>query len=254
VGEYKQLEVAGRRYLYVPTQGFGGLARLPFSLRVLLENLLRQVADCRSTPGELEALTERRVGAGLTFYPARVFLQDLLGVPLLVDLAALRDAVAAAGGDPRSVNPKVPADLVIDHSLRVDVSATPEARQINLELEYERNAERFSFLRWCERNFQRLRVVPPGKGIMHQINLEYLAKVVWTEDTPEGTITYPDTLVGTDSHSTMINGLGVLGWGVGGIEAEAVMLGKPVSLPVPEVVGSRSSERCPRGPLRPTSC
>jgi aconitate hydratase len=236
-GEYKRLEVAGKSYLYVPVHEFGGLDRLPFSLRVLFENLMRQVADGRSSPGELEALAERRIGAGLTFYPARIFLQDLLGVPLLVDLAALRDAVAAAGGDPRSVNPKVPADLVIDHSLRVDVSATPEARRINLALEYERNAERFSFLRWCQRSFDRLRVVPPGKGIMYQINLEHLAKVIWTEQIPNGIVAYPDTLVGTDSHSTMINGLGVLGWGVGRIEAEAVMLGKPVSLPVPEIVG-----------------
>ncbi|MGF7205487.1 aconitate hydratase [Skermanella aerolata] len=247
MGEYKQLEVADRSYLHVPVQGFDGLARLPFSLRVLLENLLRQVADGRSSPGELQALAERRIGAGLTFYPARVFLQDLLGVPVLVDLAALRDAVASAGGDPRSVNPKVPADLVIDHSLRVDVSATPEARQTNLALEYERNAERFSFLRWCQRSFDQLRVVPPGKGIMHQINLEHLAKVVWIDETPAGIVAYPDTLVGTDSHSTMINGLGVLGWGVGGIEAEAVMLGKPVSLPVPEVVGVEVSGNLPEG-------
>lgn len=236
-GRFDELQLGGHPLLHVSITAMPSVTRLPMSLKVILENLMRQATRGVDVDSQLEALMARRVGSGLSFFPARVLLQDLLGVPLLVDLASLRDAIAKAGGDPKSVNPKVPADLVIDHSLRVDLSATRTARGVNLALEHERNVERFRFLRWCQQSFDNLRVIPPGKGILHQINFEYLGKVVWTEATPQGVVAYPDTLVGTDSHTTMINGLGILGWGVGGIEAEAVMLGKPVSLALPEVVG-----------------
>ena len=223
-----------------------GLAALPHSLRVLAENLLRHADD--ATPARLRALADRDHDAEIPFRPARVLLQDLLGVPALVDLAALRDAVAKAGGDPATVNPRIPVDLVIDHSLCVDVAGSPDAMARNVALEFERNAERFAFLRWCHHAFANLRVVPPGKGILHQINLEFLAQGVWTGTDPAGTpVAYPDTLVGTDSHTTMVNGLGVLGWGVGGIEAEAAMLGGPLVLALPPVLGIRLTGRARPG-------
>ena len=240
-------DVGGTRYLIAPITGEPRLARMPFSLRVLYENIVRQAARGLDVEGQRQALLGRTAGAGLSFYPSRVFLQDLLGIPLLVDFAALRDGVAAAGGDPYIVNPHVAADLVVDHSLRVDVFGRPDAQQRNLAMEHERNAERFAFLRWAQQSFKRLRVVPPGKGIMHQINLEYLSRVIWTEPSPEGLIASPDTLVGTDSHTTMVNGLGVLGWGTGGIEAEAVMLGRAVSVALPEVIGVEVTGALPDG-------
>ncbi len=230
------LDVAGTRYLVAPMADVVA-TRMPFSLRVLYENVMRQAARGHDVGHQADALIARKTGTGLSFFPSRVFTQDLLGIPLLVDFAALRDGVAEAGGDPRVVNPRVATDLVVDHSLRVDVFGRKGAPALNLALEHARNAERFQFLRWAQQTFDRLRVVPPGKGIMHQINLEYLSRVVWTETTPEGLIASPDTLVGTDSHTTMVNGLGVLGWGTGGIEAEAVMLGRAVSVALPDVVG-----------------
>ncbi len=211
--------------------------RLPYSLRVLAENVARNAHRPGSVDGALERVLERRIGTPVPLFPARLLLQDLLGVPLLADLAALRDAAAAAGLDPRVVDSEVPVDLVVDHSLRVDAWATPAARSLNLQLEHGRNAERFGFLRWCERAFDNLRVVPPGKGIMHQINTERLARVVWTAETGGVPEAYPDTLLGTDSHTPMVNGIGVLGWGVGGIEAEAAMLGQPTVFALPRVVG-----------------
>jgi aconitate hydratase len=233
----KQLALADRSVRYVSMAHVEGIDDLPFSLRILLENLLRQASRGVDTQAEIDALLARRVGSGLSFYPVRVYGQDILGQVMLVDMAGIRDAVADAGGDPSQVSPKVPVDVIIDHSLQVDSWATPNARRINLEREYERNAERFAFLRWCSSSFEGVRIVPPGKGIMHQIHLEYIGKVVWTEKTADGELAIPDTCVGTDSHTPMINGLGVLGWGVGGIEAEAVMVGKPVALALPEVVG-----------------
>jgi aconitate hydratase len=237
----KTLSVADKRYLYAPIADTPGIERLPYSLRIVLENLTRQAArgmrPAAAVAAEIDSLLNRRVGAGLSLFPNRIFGQDILGQVMLVDIAALRDAVAEAGGDPASIEPKVPVDIIIDHSLQVDVFGTPDASARNLAIEYERNAERFAFLRWCQRSFKGVRVVPPGKGIMHQLNLEYIGRVVWTEDTPDGALAYPDTLVGTDSHTPMINGLGILGWGVGGIEAEAVMVGKPIAFALPEVVG-----------------
>jgi aconitate hydratase A / 2-methylisocitrate dehydratase len=248
----KTLSVAGTAYRYAPIADIPEVERLPYSLRVVLENLVRQAArgmrtEMAAVTAEIDSLLARRVGAGLSMFPNRIFGQDILGQVMLVDIAALRDAVADAGGDPRAIEPKVPVDIIIDHSLLVDVFGTPDAARENLKREYARNAERFAFLRWCQRSFDGVRVVPPGKGIMHQLNLEHIGRVVWTEETPDGTLAYPDTLVGTDSHTPMINGLGILGWGVGGIEAEAVMVGKPVSFALPEVVGVRIDGRLPDG-------
>jgi len=231
--------------------------RLPYSLRILLENLLRTEDGVIVTAQDIEALARWTPGSGLTreiaFTPARVLLQDFTGVPAVVDLAAMRDAMADLGGDPSRINPLQPVELVVDHSVQVDAFGTPQAFGTNVELDYQRNRERYQFLRWGQRAFENFRVVPPNTGIVHQVNLEYLARVVFTSDenphTPAGSLpqAYPDTLVGTDSHTPMINGLGVLGWGVGGIEAEAAMLGQPVSMLIPEVIGFRLEGRLPEG-------
>ncbi|MEN9545169.1 MAG: aconitate hydratase 1 [Pseudomonadota bacterium] len=243
--DIEQLRLGDRHLNYVPVAKVPGVEKLPFSLRILLENLLRQAARGRQSwdaaRDQVQAVLERRAGAGITFYPVRVFGQDILGKVMLVDMAALRDAVAEAGGDPSTVSPRVPVDVIIDHSLQVDRWASDDAARVNLQREYERNAERFAFLRWCSESFDGVRVVPPGKGIMHQIHIEHIAQVVWTERSDASGTSQewilPDTCVGTDSHTPMVNGLGVLGWGVGGIEAEAVMLGKPIGMALPEVVG-----------------
>src|SRR5687767_3281754 len=223
------------------------VARLPFSLKVLLENLLRNEDGVGVRAEDIEALASwdhtAEPSKEIAFTPARVVLQDFTGVPCVVDLAAMRDAMADLGGDPAKINPLVPAELVIDHSVQVDVFGTRDAFRVNVEREFERNHERYAFLRWGQGAFEGFKVVPPGTGIVHQVNLEYLARVVFED---EGTL-YPDTLVGTDSHTTMINGLGVLGWGVGGIEAEASMLGQPMSMLVPRVVGFRLSGELPEG-------
>ena len=248
--QIKQLPVANRTVRYVSIADVAGVDQLPFSLRILLENLLRQAATRGvDTQAEINALLGRKIGAGLSFYPTRVYGQDILGQVMLVDMAGMRDAVAEAGGDASQVGPKVPVDVIIDHSLQVDSWASPIARKVNLEREYQRNAERFAFLRWCSSSFEGVRIVPPGKGIMHQIHLEYIGKVVWTEKDAQGELAIPDTCVGTDSHTPMINGLGVLGWGVGGIEAEAVMVGKPVALALPEVVGIEVNGKLREGVL-----
>src|SRR4051794_32506091 len=229
----------------------GDLSRLPFSLKVLLENLLRFEDGRTVTVEQPEAmarwLKDRTSHQEIAYRPARVLKQDFTGVPAVVDLAAMRDAMTTLGGDPKRINPLVPVDLVIDHSVQVDAFASKTAFERNVELEYERNGERYAFLRWGAAAFDNFRVVPPGTGICHQVNLEYLAQVVWT--TKEGTaeIAYPDTLVGTDSHTTMVNGLAVLGWGVGGIEAEAAMLGQPISMVLPEVVGFKLTGRLKEG-------
>jgi aconitate hydratase len=221
------------------------VARLPFSLKVLLENLLRNEDGEAIRAADIEALARWDARAEpseeIAFTPARVLMQDFTGVPAVVDLAAMRDAIAEMGGDPEKINPLVPAELVIDHSVQVDAFGTPAAFQHNAELEFERNRERYAFLRWGQGAFHNLNVVPPDTGIVHQVNLEYLARVVFVDERDgEGTpLAYPDTLVGTDSHTTMVNGLGVLGWGVGGIEAEAAMLGQPMSMLIPRVVGFR---------------
>ena len=220
------------------------IARLPFSLKILLENLLRH-EDGETVPAEdVEALASWDANAEpsieIAFTPARVLMQDFTGVPAIVDLAAMRDAMDEMQGDPTRINPLAPAELVIDHSVQVDVFGSPLAFQRNAELEFERNVERYAFLRWGQGAFNNLKVVPPDTGIVHQVNLEYLARVVFGAGGDGGTArAYPDTLVGTDSHTTMVNGLGVLGWGVGGIEAEAAMLGQPMSMLIPQVVGFR---------------
>jgi aconitate hydratase A / 2-methylisocitrate dehydratase len=227
------------------------LDRTPVTLLILLENVLRQAGRGRVRPEDVEALAAWRPGgaaeAEIPFMPARVVLQDFTGVPAVVDLAVMRDAMADLGGDPARVNPLVPADLVIDHSVQVDAFGTPRAFAINVEREYERNGERYQLLRWAQTAFRDLRVVPPGTGIVHQVNLEYLATVVAATDDAGGRVAYPDTLVGTDSHTTMINALGVLGYGVGGIEAEAVLLGQPLYQPMPRIVGVRLRGELPKG-------
>jgi aconitate hydratase len=231
--------------------GFGSVARLPYSLKILLENLLRR-EDARFVDGEdIEALGRWDVSSQdqkeIAFTPARVLLQDFTGVPAVVDLAAMRDGMMRLGGDPRKVNPLQPVELVIDHSVQVDHYAERNAADLNAALEFGRNKERYTFLRWGQEAFQNFRVVPPDTGIVHQVNLEYLARVVFKEQAGGVTLAYPDTLVGTDSHTTMVNGLGVVGWGVGGIEAEAAMLGQPISMLIPEVVGFRLVDRLPEG-------
>ena len=228
-------------------RALAGLARLPFSLKVIVENLLRHAGAPAVLREMLQALARGEHGFEVPFRPARVLLQDMLGVPVMVDLAALRDAVAMAGGDPLEVNPRIPVDFVIDHSLVADVAGTPDAVRRNIELEYERNRERFTFLAWCQGAFRNFRVVPPDSGIVHQINVERLARVVWTADVDGHAIAYPDTLICNDSHTPMVNGIGVLGWGVGGIEAEAALLGRSLSLRVPEVVGVRVTGALPAG-------
>lgn len=232
-------------------RGVGHIDRLPFSLRILLENLLRHEDGRTVTREDIEALARWEPNAGrekeIAFMPARVLLQDFTGVPVVVDLAAMRDAVRAMGGDPSRINPLQPVDLVIDHSVQVDYYGTPDAFRRNVELEFERNRERYTFLRWGQNAFRNFRVVPPGTGIVHQVNLEYLATVVSSEERDGAWWAFPDTLVGTDSHTTMINGLGVLGWGVGGIEAEAAMLGQPISMLIPEVVGFKITGRLREG-------
>lgn len=221
--------------------GVGSISRLPYSIKILLESLLRHVDGKLVTEKDVELLAKwdpkKRPEGEIPFIPARVILQDFTGVSVIVDLAALRSAMQRSGGDPARINPVVPADLVIDHSVQVDYYGTSYALMYNEKKEFERNHERYSVLRWGQVAFDNLRVVPPARGIVHQVNLEYLASVVWLKKVNNEFIAYPDTLVGTDSHTTMINGLGVLGWGVGGIEAEAVLLGQPYYMPVPEVVG-----------------
>src|SRR5215471_6201573 len=220
--------------------GLTQLKRMPFSIRIVLEAALRQCNDKEITQSDVKniaAWTAKGNRPGIPFLPARVVMQDFTGVPAVVDLAAMRAAVARLGGDPKKINPLVPVDLVVDHSVQVDFFATADALNRNTEMEFLRNRERYEFLKWGQQAFSNFRVVPPMTGIVHQVNLEYLADVVMTKKGSEETVAFPDTLVGTDSHTTMINGLGVVGWGVGGIEAEAVMLGQPMYMLMPEVIG-----------------
>ena len=230
--------------------GITGLDRLPFSIRILLENAVRQAGRGYVTEEHVHAVaawSPTNAGADLPFMPSRVVLQDFTGVPAVVDLAVMRDGIADLGGDPSRINPVVPADLVIDHSVQVDFFGTSEAYRQNVELEYKRNRERYALLRWAQKAFDNFSVVPPGTGIVHQVNLEYLASVVHRREEDGLWVAYPDTLVGTDSHTTMINGIGVVGWGVGGIEAEAVLLGQPYYMLLPEVVGVKLTGSLPEG-------
>jgi len=241
-----KLTVQGKQYTYfslveAEKHGLAGISRLPNSMKVVLENLLRFEDGVTVTKADILAVADwlktRTSEHEIAYRPARVLMQDFTGVPAVVDLAAMRDATAALGADPQKINPLVPVDLVIDHSVMVDSFGSPLSFNRNVEFEYQRNGERYEFLRWGQKAFANFRVVPPGTGICHQVNLEYLAQTVWTKEEDGETIAYPDTLVGTDSHTTMVNGLSVLGWGVGGIEAEAAMLGQPITMLIPEVVG-----------------
>src|SRR3954470_20268314 len=246
-GARANLTAGGTAYEIYRLDAVDGAAGLPYSLKVLLENLLRTEDGANVTAEQVSALAQWNPDAEpeteIQFSPARVLMQDFTGVPCVVDLAAMREAMAALGGDASRINPLVPAELVIDHSVIADVFGRADAFRLNAELEFDRNAERYQFLRWGQQAFADFTVVPPDTGIVHQVNLEHLARVVFTRDGAA----YPDTLVGTDSHTTMINGLGVLGWGVGGIEAEAAMLGQPVSMLIPKVVGFKLSGELPEG-------
>src|SRR5579863_3188075 len=254
-GAASTLNVAGTNYRIfrlatVEEKGVANVSRLPFSHRILLENLLRLEDGRKVQASDIQALAS---GAAtdtteISFLPARVLLQDFTGVPCVVDIAAMRDALADMGADPSKANPLMPADLVIDHSVQVDEYGTRDSFNVNALLEFQRNRERYLLLRWGQTAFRNFRVVPPDTGIVHQVNLEYLATVVFRSQAADGSWTaYPDTLVGTDSHTTMINGLGVVGWGVGGIEAEACMLGQPISMLLPPVVGFKPFGKLPEG-------
>ncbi len=251
----RTLTVEGKDYDYfsipVAAEALGDVSRLPVSLKVLLENVLRfedgksyVVADAQSVVDWVKTGSSSKE---VPFKPSRILMQDFTGVPGVVDLAAMRDGITALGGNPQKVNPLVPVDLVIDHSVMVDFSGTAASEGKNVDVEFERNGERYSFLRWGQEAFDNFRVVPPGTGICHQVNLEYLSQTVWTADVDGTTFAYPDTLYGTDSHTTMVNGLGVLGWGVGGIEAEAAMLGQPIAMLIPDVIGFRLTGKMPEG-------
>ena len=248
LGTRRNLKVGGNSYDYFSLEaaskaGLGDISALPFSLKVLFENLLRYEDASTVTIDDVKALAdwgkEKKSNREIAYRPARVLMQDFTGVPAVVDLAAMREAMVELGGDPKKINPLSPVDLVIDHSVMIDHFGTANAFKSNVDMEFERNNERYEFLAWGASAFDNFRVVPPGTGICHQVNLEYLAQTVWTAEENGSTIAYPDTLVGTDSHTTMVNGLAVLGWGVGGIEAEAAMLGQPISMLIPEVVGFR---------------
>jgi len=248
------LEVNGQRYTIASLAKLGeryDLKRLPFSMKILLENLLRHEDGVNVTRKEIEAVANweatKEPDTEIAFMPARVVLQDFTGVPCVVDLAAMRDAVVKLGGEASQINPQIPSELVIDHSVQVDVFGKPEALDLNGKIEFGRNIERYSFLRWGQSAFDNFKVVPPNTGIVHQVNLENLARVVMTRKAGNETWAFPDTVFGTDSHTTMINGIGVLGWGVGGIEAEAAMLGQPSSMLIPQVVGFKLHGKLPEG-------
>ena len=257
-GTHSQLETGGRRFGYFSLPRLAerlgatsALDTLPYSMKILLENLLRHEDGANVLPEHIRAVLQWDASAEpdteIAFMPARVVLQDFTGVPCVVDLAAMRDAMVALGGDPKRINPLIPSELVIDHSVQVDVFGRPDALDANSRIEFERNRERYAFLRWGQKAFDNFKVVPPSTGIVHQVNLEHLARVVMAREQDGETLLFPDTVFGTDSHTTMINGIGVLGWGVGGIEAEAAMLGQPSSMLIPQVVGFRLSGRLPEG-------
>ncbi|HEX2895273.1 MAG TPA: aconitase family protein, partial [Marmoricola sp.] len=255
-GAKSALEVGGTSYEIYRLDAVKGdgldVESLPYSLKVLLENLLRTEDGADITADDIRALAgwdeNAQPDKEIQFTPARVIMQDFTGVPCVVDLATMREAMEELGGDPAKINPLAPAEMVIDHSVIADVFGTPEAFERNVEIEYQRNRERYQFLRWGQGAFDDFKVVPPGTGIVHQVNIEHLARVVMVRDAGDGVQSaYPDTCVGTDSHTTMVNGIGVVGWGVGGIEAEAAMLGQPVSMLIPRVVGFKLSGSLPEG-------
>ena len=244
------LNVAGKTYKYFDMSSLGA-EKLPYSLKILLENMLRTEDGANVTPAHVDAIVnwdpKAEPDTEIQFTPARVIMQDFTGVPCVVDLATMREAVVELGGNPQQINPLAPAEMVIDHSVVIDVAGSPDAAERNVEFEYQRNGERYQFLRWGQTAFDNFKVVPPGTGIVHQVNIEYLARTVMTREVNGELVAYPDSCVGTDSHTTMVNGLGVLGWGVGGIEAEAAMLGQPVSMLIPKVVGFKLTGQIPTG-------
>src|SRR5579859_3672578 len=253
-GAASTLTVGGSEYKYYALEALekrgANITRIPYSIKILLENLLRTENGATVKASDVEYVAAWKIGAAaqeINFSPARVLLQDFTGVPCVVDLAAMRDALREMGSDPKRANPLIPADLVIDHSVQVDQFGSTGAFEFNALLEFQRNQERYAFLRWGQKAFQDFRVVPPDTGIVHQVNLEYLAPVIFTDRKQSPVLAYPDTLVGTDSHTTMINGLGVVGWGVGGIEAEACMLGQPIYMVTPQVVGFKLKGELPEG-------
>ena len=252
----KTININGNNYKYyslseAEKNGLTGISKLPRSLKILLENLLRYEDDLTVTKNQIEAikdwLKEKKSSTEIAYRPARVLLQDYTGIPAVADLAAMREAVKEKNKDPNTINPLSTVDLVIDHSVQVDKSANADSFEKNVNIEFERNGERYSFLKWGQQAFKNFRIVPPGTGICHQVNLEYLSKVVWSEKYKDENYLFPDTLIGTDSHTTMVNGLSVLGWGVGGIEAEAGMLGQPISMLIPEVIGFKVTNKMPEG-------
>lgn len=248
----KKLSVNGQEYLYYDIQALDAtIDRLPYSIRILVENLLRKLDGHVVKENDLKAIAAWQKSydspVEIPHHPARVLMQDFTGVPAVVDLAAMRDAVKKLGGDPAKINPLVPVELIVDHSVQIDYFGTSRSLMKNVDKEYERNGERYNLLKWAQKSFNNFKVVPPNSGICHQVNLEYLGRVVITEQTDDGVVAYPDSLVGTDSHTTMINGIGVMGWGVGGIEAEAVMLGQPYYMSIPEVVGVKFINRLKKG-------
>ena len=252
----KKININNKEYNYysIPEaekNGLDGISKLPKSLKVLLENLLRYEDDITVSKNQITAIKNwlkiKKSNTEIAYRPTRVLLQDYTGIPAVADLAAMREAVKEKDKDPNSINPLSTVDLVIDHSVQVDQSAKADSFNKNVEIEFKRNNERYSFLKWGQNAFNNFRIVPPGTGICHQVNLEYLSKVVWSEDVNGKSYIFPDTLVGTDSHTTMVNGLSVLGWGVGGIEAEAGMLGQPISMLIPEVIGFEVKNKMPEG-------
>ena len=252
----KSLNINGKDYKYysiseAEKNGLNGISKLPKSLKVLLENLLRYEDDLSVTKLQIQAVHEwlknKKSKTEIAYRPARVLLQDYTGIPAVADLAAMREAVKEKNKDPNTINPLSSVDLVIDHSVQVDKFANKDSFEKNVDIEFQRNGERYSFLKWGQQAFNNFRIVPPGTGICHQVNLEYLSKVVWTDEYKGSNYLFPDTLVGTDSHTTMVNGLSVLGWGVGGIEAEAGMLGQPISMLIPEVIGFNLKNKMPEG-------
>ena len=252
------LKVDGKDYEYYRIADLPGIDHLPYSLKVLAENLVRNIDGANITDDHVKALLDWDPAAQpsheIQFTPSRVVMQDFTGVPCIVDLATMRDAVKELGGDPEVINPQVQSDMVIDHSVQIDKYGVADAVEQNMDIEYQRNGERYQFLRWGQQAFRNFRVVPPGTGIIHQVNIEYLAKVIMTkvEENSGKTLAYLDSCVGTDSHTTTVNGLGVLGWGVGGIEAEAAMLGQPISMLVPRVVGFKLIGSIPEASPPPT--
>ncbi len=256
LGAKSTLDVGDKSFAYysltaAEAAGAGDLSRLPFSLKVLAENLLRNEDGKAVTVDDVKALGKwtgaRTSDSEINYHPARVLMPDVSGIPLLADLSAMRDAMVRLGGDPSAINPRTIIDLIVDHSVMVDFAGTPDAMARNVEIEYQRNQERYSFLKWAQTAFKNVRIIPPGWGILHQINLEYLARVVWSEEVDGETVAFPDCLIGMDSHTPMINGMGIFGWGVGGLEAGTAMLGQPVSMLIPEVVGCRFIGALPEG-------